>query len=967
MIIRGWHIDGFGVFRDRRTEGLGHGLTVLHGPNEAGKSTLLAFIRGVLFGFPDKRSKRKEPLYPPLHGGAHGGRLFLEHDGRAYTVARSASSRQAQPTITDDSGTRLPEGELTRLLGGADRTLFQTIFGFSLWELQELSTLTAENVRDRIFSGAVAGAGRSARQAAEALGKQATALYRPDGRHKANRVHELLQEMRRVDGELEAARAAARAYPDKLEAERRAHADVDALRAEIDRTRARKAELDRLVRLWETWCEREAALAQLETATGRRFPRAAAVTGDPALTDLQRRADDLRRHAELQRHRLADARERAEQVSQADERLSRALTALGEGWTRDAVAAFTDSIPHREDIRAWEQALQDAEARVVKASEAHETAAKQLAEARDQHRQLADELAAEPEPPPDLATLRARQDALERLGAEIGEDRDAERRAQNARDLATERAKRVADVADQQPGRAGFAVALALAALAAVAAGGGVWMGETLVGVGAAGAIAAAAIGLALWVARRRAALRDRLDHARGDQRAAQDAAVQAEQSRESTARTVRASATALGFDDVPSDSARVRALNAAREAMEQRRQYDAKRQALTEAANRVAARDADATATERALTAEREARDDLARRWAAWKRARGFPAHLSPQGVRDFGEQILAAQAALSEKTHAERALAGVRTAIDDWAAGARAVLGERNGDTTADGEALVHAFTAAADAIAAEQEAYARAMRADDAIHHEAGHDAARAADLRATLAAGDIDAWRAELAGLDDQLAHRREAYDSALAAARDATKDRETVEQSDRIAELDQERNRLADEIARCYRRWQVLGAAKGLIDETLEQFERERQPAVFANASARLGFFTQGRYQQIRQDAEGQGVVVVDRDQQQLAPLDLSRGTREQVYLAVRLGLIDEFMGRGTVLPLVMDEILVNFDPERMAAVARELGRFAQDHQVLLFTCHPEIAERVQANAPGSTAIAMSELARESIA
>jgi uncharacterized protein YhaN len=102
--------------------------------------------------------------------------------------------------------------------------------------------------------------------------------------------------------------------------------------------------------------------------------------------------------------------------------------------------------------------------------------------------------------------------------------------------------------------------------------------------------------------------------------------------------------------------------------------------------------------------------------------------------------------------------------------------------------------------------------------------------------------------------------------------------------------------------------------------------------------------------------------VIDARERAVAPIDLSRGTREQLYLAVRLGLIEEFAQRGTSLPLVLDEVLVNFDPDRMAAVARELARFAEHHQVLLFTCHPEVAQRVRDNAPRAAAIQMEDLA-----
>ena len=88
MIIRGWHIDGFGVFNDYHVEDMSTSMTVFYGPNEAGKSTLMAFLRGVLFGFPDPRSQ--DPKYPPVNGGEHGGRVFIEEGGERYTVERYA-------------------------------------------------------------------------------------------------------------------------------------------------------------------------------------------------------------------------------------------------------------------------------------------------------------------------------------------------------------------------------------------------------------------------------------------------------------------------------------------------------------------------------------------------------------------------------------------------------------------------------------------------------------------------------------------------------------------------------------------------------------------------------------------------------------------------------------------------------------------------------------------------------------
>jgi hypothetical protein len=80
------------------------------------------------------------------------------------------------------------------------------------------------------------------------------------------------------------------------------------------------------------------------------------------------------------------------------------------------------------------------------------------------------------------------------------------------------------------------------------------------------------------------------------------------------------------------------------------------------------------------------------------------------------------------------------------------------------------------------------------------------------------------------------------------------------------------------------------------------------------------------------------------------PLDvLSCGTREAVFLSLRLALVADFARRGVVLPLVLDDVLVNFDQLRAGAAARVLCQFAhQGHQVLMFTCHQHIVQLFQA-------------------
>ena len=72
--------------------------------------------------------------------------------------------------------------------------------------------------------------------------------------------------------------------------------------------------------------------------------------------------------------------------------------------------------------------------------------------------------------------------------------------------------------------------------------------------------------------------------------------------------------------------------------------------------------------------------------------------------------------------------------------------------------------------------------------------------------------------------------------------------------------------------------------------------------------------------------------------------ELSRGTAEQLYLALRFGLIEQFARSTEPLPVVMDDILVNFDANRAARAAGAIRALAERHQVLYFTCHPWTAE-----------------------
>src|SRR5690606_24668027 len=81
------HIDSFGVWNDLQLGKLSPEVTVFYGPNEAGKTTLMQFVRSVLYGV---SPLRRERYLPPLTGGRPGGKLGLLTDDGPVEVSRYA-------------------------------------------------------------------------------------------------------------------------------------------------------------------------------------------------------------------------------------------------------------------------------------------------------------------------------------------------------------------------------------------------------------------------------------------------------------------------------------------------------------------------------------------------------------------------------------------------------------------------------------------------------------------------------------------------------------------------------------------------------------------------------------------------------------------------------------------------------------------------------------------------------------
>jgi uncharacterized protein YhaN len=111
--------------------------------------------------------------------------------------------------------------------------------------------------------------------------------------------------------------------------------------------------------------------------------------------------------------------------------------------------------------------------------------------------------------------------------------------------------------------------------------------------------------------------------------------------------------------------------------------------------------------------------------------------------------------------------------------------------------------------------------------------------------------------------------------------------------------------------------------------------------------------TEGRYIRVIAPLDGAEIQVERADGVRLSPQSLSRGAAEQLYLAMRLALVRQYASHMDALPVVFDDVFVNFDPGRVRNTLHAVSELARTHQVLLFTCHPHMVSLVEENVPSA--------------
>lgn len=141
-------------------------------------------------------------------------------------------------------------------------------------------------------------------------------------------------------------------------------------------------------------------------------------------------------------------------------------------------------------------------------------------------------------------------------------------------------------------------------------------------------------------------------------------------------------------------------------------------------------------------------------------------------------------------------------------------------------------------------------------------------------------------------------------------------------------------------------WRTAAMTSRLVETVKRTYEQKRQPQTLEKASGFFADMTDGKYLRVWTPVAEDILYVQRQDGRTFAVEQLSSGTRELLFLAIRLALICEYQAQGLQLPLILDDVLVNLDSKRASQAAEILCQFAKDTsaQILFFTAHEHIRD-----------------------
>jgi len=142
----------------------------------------------------------------------------------------------------------------------------------------------------------------------------------------------------------------------------------------------------------------------------------------------------------------------------------------------------------------------------------------------------------------------------------------------------------------------------------------------------------------------------------------------------------------------------------------------------------------------------------------------------------------------------------------------------------------------------------------------------------------------------------------------------------------------------------------LSLGHRLAEEAIRRYRDAHRSAMMTATERSFAALTRGAYTRLTSQPDGQGETLLAVDAQGSAKrvAEMSKGTRFQLYLALRAAAHEQLVAQGTCLPFFCDDIFETFDEARTSAACRVMERIGRSGQAIYLTHHRHVVDIAQA-------------------
>lgn len=220
---------------------------------------------------------------------------------------------------------------------------------------------------------------------------------------------------------------------------------------------------------------------------------------------------------------------------------------------------------------------------------------------------------------------------------------------------------------------------------------------------------------------------------------------------------------------------------------------------------------------------------------------------------------------------------------------------------------------------------------------------------AQVEAELAQVDFSTLAGEAEALGVQIEEAEHQRDHLALEREQARTALEAISGGDDAAQAEARRQEALADMGEVAERYAQVYAQYRLLEHITERYRERSQGPLLARAGQLFSALTLGAHEGLEVDGDA-ATLWARRAGGRLAPLEgLSDGTRDQLYLALRLAALELYLDSAEAMPFIADDLFVNYDDGRALAGLRQLTEVSRRTQVIFLTHHAHMVELARAH------------------